>query len=81
MSFQAEGQTRLVIVGATGMVGGYAPRYALDHPAVGPVTAIGRRKLGISHPKLKKVRHPDFADRSALVDALSGQHATDWLSR
>ena len=29
---------RLVIVGATGMVGGYALRYALDHPAVGRVT-------------------------------------------
>ena len=27
------GQKRLVIVGATGMVGGYALRYALDHPA------------------------------------------------
>jgi uncharacterized protein YbjT (DUF2867 family) len=27
------GQPRLVIVGATGMVGGYALRYALDHPA------------------------------------------------
>jgi len=25
---------RLVIVGATGMVGGYALRYALEHPAV-----------------------------------------------
>ena len=29
---------RLVIVGATGMVGGYALRYALDHAAVGGVT-------------------------------------------
>src|SRR5271169_4223839 len=28
------GQKRVVIVGATGMVGGYALRYALDHPAV-----------------------------------------------
>jgi uncharacterized protein YbjT (DUF2867 family) len=46
-------QARLVIVGATGMVGGYALRYALDHPAIGPVTAIGRRKIGIAHPKLK----------------------------
>jgi hypothetical protein len=75
------GQTRLVIIGTTGMDGGYALRYALDYPAVGPVTAIGRRKLGILHAKLKKVRHPDFADHSALADALSGQHATDWLSR
>ena len=29
---------RLVIVGATGMVGGYAARYALDRAAVGGVT-------------------------------------------
>ena len=37
-------QMRLVIVGATGMVGGYALRYALDND-VGTVTAIGRRSL------------------------------------
>jgi uncharacterized protein YbjT (DUF2867 family) len=69
------GQTRLVIVGATGMVGGYALRYALDHPAVERVTAIGRRKLDISHPKLTEVLHRDFADCSALAQALSGQDA------
>jgi uncharacterized protein YbjT (DUF2867 family) len=68
-------QARLVIVGATGMVGGYALRYALDHRAIGPVTAIGRRKIGIAHPKLKKVLHQDFVDCSALADALSGQDA------
>ena len=39
------------------------------------VTAIGRRKLGISHPKLKEVLHRDFADCSALAAALSGQDA------
>jgi len=66
---------RLVIVGATGMVGGYALRYALDRPDVGAVTAIVRRKLGISHPKLKEVLHPDFADCSALAETLSGQDA------
>jgi len=75
MTVPATGQKRLVIVGATGMVGGYALRYALDHPAVGRVTAIGRRKLGISHPKLDEVLHRDFADCSALVETLSGQHA------
>ena len=66
---------RLVIVGATGMVGGYALRYALEDPAVGVVTAIGRRKLGISHPKLNEVLHPDFADCSALASPLEGQDA------
>jgi uncharacterized protein YbjT (DUF2867 family) len=69
------GQIQLVIVGATGMVGGYALRYALDHAAVGSVTSVGRRKLGISHPKLKELLHKNFADCSALADALSGQEA------
>jgi uncharacterized protein YbjT (DUF2867 family) len=68
-------QKRLVIVGATGMVGGYALRYALENPAVGRVTSIGRKKLGIPHPKLTEVLHPDFADCSALAGTLSGQDA------
>jgi uncharacterized protein YbjT (DUF2867 family) len=75
MNVPSEGQKRLVMVGASGMVGGYALRYALDHPAVGHVTAIGRRKLGMSHPKLDEVLHRDFADCSALKQALSGQDA------
>jgi len=66
---------RLVIVGATGMVGGYALRDALEDPAAGAVTAVGRRPLGIAHPKLKEVLHRDFADCSALGETLSGQDA------
>src|SRR3984957_8154378 len=68
-------QKRLVIVGATGMVGGYALHSALENPAVGRVTSIGRRNLGISHQKLKEVLHPDFADCSALAGVLSDQDA------
>jgi len=63
----------LVIVGATGMVGGYALRYSLA--TVGSVTAIVRRKLDISHPKLQEVLHRDFADCSSLSQVLSGQDA------
>src|ERR1700746_3297682 len=69
MNATATNQKRVVVVGATGMVGGYALRYALDHPDVGRVTAIGRRALGISHPKLDEVLHRDFADCSALLAA------------
>jgi uncharacterized protein YbjT (DUF2867 family) len=75
MNVPTAGRTRLAIVGATGMVGGYALRYALEHPAVSHVTAIGRRKLGIAHPKLEEVVHRDFADGSALAEPLSGQDA------
>ena len=54
MSVPTAGRTHLAFVGATGMVGGYALRYALEHPAVERVTAIGRRTLGISHTKLNE---------------------------
>jgi len=74
MNIPAVGQ-KIVIVGASGMVGGYALRYALDQPAIERVTAIGRKRLGMSHPKLTEVLHQDFADCSALKDALSGQDA------
>jgi uncharacterized protein YbjT (DUF2867 family) len=57
------------------MVGGYALRDALEHSAVGRVTSVGRRKLGIAHPNLTEVLHPDFSDCSALAGALSGQDA------
>jgi uncharacterized protein YbjT (DUF2867 family) len=72
---QVDAQKRVVIVGASGMVGGYALRYALENPAVGRATSIGRKKLGISHPKLNEVVHPDFADCSALAETLSSQDA------
>jgi uncharacterized protein YbjT (DUF2867 family) len=75
MNVHAIGQKRLVIVGGSGMVGGYALRYALNDPSVGSVTAIGRKNLGISQAKLREVLHRDFADCSALAEALSGQDA------
>ena len=70
-----DARKRLVIVGATGMVGGYALRYALDRAGVGAVTAVGRKPTGITHPKLKEVLHKDFADCSALAEPLSSQDA------
>ena len=75
MNASPPGQVRLVMVGATGMVGGYALRYAIDHPVVGSVLSVGRRKVGISHPKLKEVLHQDFTDCSPLADTLSNQDA------
>ncbi|MGA8101676.1 MAG: hypothetical protein WB869_05955 [Candidatus Acidiferrales bacterium] len=75
MNLPTASQKRIVIVGATGMVGGYALRYALENSAVGSVTSIGRKKIGISHPKLSEVQHRDFSDCSALAGTLLGQDA------
>jgi uncharacterized protein YbjT (DUF2867 family) len=68
-------QKSLVIVGATGMVGGCALRYALDNSEVKSITSIGRKKLGISDPKLKEVVQQNFADCSPLADTLSNHDA------
>jgi uncharacterized protein YbjT (DUF2867 family) len=75
MNVPAASQRRIVIVGATGMVGGYALRYALENSAVGSVTSIGRKKIGISHPKLSEIQHGDFSNCSALAGTLLGQDA------
>jgi uncharacterized protein YbjT (DUF2867 family) len=66
---------RLVILGATGMVGGHALRYALGQPGIQETTSIGRKPTGMTHPKLKEVLHQNFADCSALAGVLSGQDA------
>ena len=66
---------RLTIVGASGMVGSYALRYALENPDVERVTSVGRKSLDFSHPKLTEVLHQDFADCSALAQTLSRQDA------
>jgi hypothetical protein len=34
------GQARLIILSTTGRVGGYALRYAVDHPTVGLVSGL-----------------------------------------
>jgi uncharacterized protein YbjT (DUF2867 family) len=75
MSVPTAARTQLVLVGATGMVGGYALRYALEHPAVERVTTVGRRTLGISHSKLNEILHSNFGDCSDLAEALSHQDA------
>ena len=41
-------EKRVVITGATGMVGGYVLRACLENPDVSLVTALGRNSTGIN---------------------------------
>lgn len=66
---------RVVILGATGLVGGHALDYALRHPDIASVTVIGRRTICAPHPKLREVLHSDFSDCSSLKELLMGQDA------
>lgn len=66
---------KVIITGATGMVGKGVLLECLDHPAIAEVLVIGRNPVGISHPKLKELIHKDFADFSSVSEALKGYDA------
>ncbi len=63
---------KLVIVGATGMIGALVLDYALENAAVGTVTTVGRRPTGRQHEKLTEIEHHDFLDWEPLAESLQG---------
>jgi uncharacterized protein YbjT (DUF2867 family) len=68
-------EKRIIITGATGMVGGCVLRICLENPDVSQVKAIGRSRTGINDARLREVVIDDFTDYSALTDALENQDA------
>ena len=72
MSSASSSQFRVLVTGATGMIGGLVLRCALEDPDVALVTALGRRPVDLEHPKLQQVRQEDLGDYSAVEDALEG---------
>ncbi|MEM7102769.1 MAG: hypothetical protein AAF502_06495 [Bacteroidota bacterium] len=57
---------KVLIVGATGMVGNRVLEYCLDSDDISNVTVITRKPLNLDHPKLKEVMHKDFSSYEDL---------------
>ncbi|MCO8273162.1 epimerase [Actinoplanes sp. TRM 88003] len=66
---------KVVVFGATGMVGQGALRESLLAPDVDEVLAVIRTPTGVSHPKLREVKLNDFTDLSPIKDDLRGSDA------
>ena len=66
---------KVIITGATGMVGKGVLLECLDHAEIGEVLVIGRNSLGIEHAKLKELIHKDFFNFSEIKNQLSGYDA------
>lgn len=66
---------RVIVTGATGMVGEGVLHECLQHPAVESVLIINRKPSGFSHPKLKEIVHEDFFDVTSLAPQLAGYDA------
>ncbi|MGJ7534414.1 MULTISPECIES: NAD-dependent epimerase/dehydratase family protein [unclassified Variovorax] len=63
---------KILIFGATGMVGQGVLRECLLAPDVESVVAIGRNATGQQHPKLRDLVHKDMYDYSAIESQLQG---------
>ena len=66
---------RVVIFGATGMLGQGVLRECLLDPQIDEVLSIARRPTGTQDPKLRELIHKDFFDFSAIEDRLRGYDA------
>jgi uncharacterized protein YbjT (DUF2867 family) len=69
---------KLIITGATGMVGSEVLRQAIADYEIEEVTAIVRRPVDITHPKLKTIIHQNFSDYSTLTEVFKNNDAVTW---
>ena len=66
---------KIILFGATGMVGQGVLRECLLDAYVERVLAIGRSPTGQRHAKLREIVHRDFLDYSAIESELTGYDA------
>lgn len=66
---------KVMIFGATGMVGQGVLRECLLDPEVQAVLTVGRNATGLQHAKLREIVHKNLPDLSELAADLSGYDA------
>ncbi|MGE5403889.1 MAG: NAD-dependent epimerase/dehydratase family protein [Candidatus Saccharibacteria bacterium] len=66
---------KVIVFGATGMIGQGVLRECLLDESVESVLVIGRSETGQRHRKLREILHVDFLDFSALESELAGYDA------
>ncbi len=63
---------RILLTGASGMVGEGVLLECLQNDAVGEVVVLGRRPCGHQHPRLREILHADFLNLAPIADQLTG---------
>jgi uncharacterized protein YbjT (DUF2867 family) len=66
---------KIILFGATGMVGQGCLRECLIDPEVETVLAVGRSPTGVQNAKLREIVHDNFLDFSAIESRLAGYDA------
>jgi uncharacterized protein YbjT (DUF2867 family) len=66
---------KVILFGATGMVGQGVLRECLLDPGIEATLVVGRSTIGRQHPKLHEIIHQDFTDYAAIESQLAGYDA------
>jgi uncharacterized protein YbjT (DUF2867 family) len=66
---------KIILFGATGMVGQGCLRECLIDPEVETVLAVGRSPTGVQNAKLREIVHDNFLDFSAIESQIAGYDA------
>jgi uncharacterized protein YbjT (DUF2867 family) len=66
---------KVIITGATGMVGEGVLNECLQNNQVEKILVINRKTCGVTHPKLTEIIHSDFYDLSAIENELVDYNA------
>ncbi len=66
---------KVIVFGATGMVGQAVVRQCLLEDRVTSVLIVGRSSAGVSDPKVEELIHGDFLDFSSVATELTGYDA------
>lgn len=69
---------KIILTGATGLVGSEVLDLALEDPVITEVIVLVRRPTGKSHSKLKEIVRRNFIDYSDLTSKLQNVHACIW---
>lgn len=66
---------KVIVTGASGMVGEGVLLECLKDPRVSEVLVVGRKSCGHTHPKLREILHQDFFNLSTIEKELVGYDA------
>jgi len=69
---------KIIVTGATGLVGAEVLRLAINDKEIEQVTALTRRPSIIQHPKIRTVLHNDFLNYAGLDDLFKEHDAIIW---
>jgi uncharacterized protein YbjT (DUF2867 family) len=69
---------KILVTGATGLVGAEVIREAIKDDEIKQITAIARRSLSIRHPKLTTILHEDFLNYNNLLPVIAAHDVCLW---